>query len=98
MSEIPELTIGLILASQTAPPTSCSHPSSCSRNWPPSCPHHTSLLADYYRSLRLWHFDFPIASSLSDRTTSPLAIDCQSIDLRVSSADFEGVFIDALEP
>ena len=54
------------------------------------------LLADYYRSLRLWHFDVPIAWSFTDRTTSPLAIDCQNIDLRVSSTDFDHIFTEAL--
>ena len=27
---------------QTAPPISCSRPTNCSRNWPPSYPHHGS--------------------------------------------------------
>ena len=50
------------------------------------------LLAGYYRSLRLWHFDFPIVWSFTDRATSPLAIDCQNIDLRVGDAEFERIF------
>ena len=54
------------------------------------------LLARYYRSLRLWHFEWPIRWTFTDRTTSPLAIDCQNIDLRVPFADFERIFSESL--
>lgn len=56
------------------------------------------LLAGYYRSLRLWHFDWPITWSFTDDATSPLAIDCQNIDLRVSHDQFERIFEEALAP
>lgn len=56
-----------------------------------------SLLARYYRSLRLWHFEWPIQWSYTCKTTSPLAVDCQNIDLRVPFTDFTRIFCDALD-
>ncbi len=50
------------------------------------------LLARCYRSLRLWHFEWPICWTFTDSTTSPLALDCQNIDLRVSFEDFKRIF------
>ena len=50
------------------------------------------LLSRYYRSLRLWHFEWPIHWTFTDHTTSPLAIDCQNIDLRVPFDDFARIF------
>ena len=55
-----------------------------------------ALLAKYYRSLRLWHFAWPIQWTFTDGNTSPLAIDCQNIDLRVPFAAFQSVFREAL--
>ena len=55
------------------------------------------LLAPLYRSLRLWHDDFPIVWTITDRATSRLAIDCQNIDVRVPFADFQRIFTEALE-
>ena len=54
-----------------------------------------NILSRFYRSLRLWHFEWPIQWSYTDKTTSPLAVDCQNIDLRVSFDDFTQVFSDA---
>ena len=54
------------------------------------------LLSRCYRSLRLWHFDWPIRWTFTDRDTSPLAVDCQNIDSRVSFEDFKRVFHEAL--
>jgi len=50
------------------------------------------LLSHYYRSLRLWNFEWPVRWTLTESTTSPLAIDCQNIDLRVSFEDFTRIF------
>ena len=47
------------------------------------------LLADHYRSLRLWHFEQPILWTFTERDTSPLAVDCQNIDVRVPFEEFE---------
>ena len=55
-----------------------------------------ALLAKYYRSLRLWHFEWPIQWTFTDGNTSPLAIDCQNIDLRVPFAAFQSVLREAL--
>ena len=54
------------------------------------------LLAGYYRSLRLWHDDFPIVWRFTDRQTSRLAIECQNIDGRVAFEDFQRIFTEAL--
>ena len=53
------------------------------------------LLADCYRSLRLWHFDWPIEWSFTHAGTSPLAVDCQNVDMRVSQDDFERILMEA---
>lgn len=53
------------------------------------------LLSIYYRSLRLWHFDWPIRWTFTDRNTSPQALDCQNIDMRVSFEDFKRIFDEA---
>ena len=50
------------------------------------------LLSAYYRSLRLWHFEWPIHWSFTRADTPADAIDCQNIDLRVSFADFQRIF------
>lgn len=55
------------------------------------------LLGHYYRSLRLWHFDWPIHWSFTQRSTSLLAVDCQNIDLRVPFADFQRLFEEATQ-
>ena len=49
------------------------------------------VLARYYRSLRLWHAEWPIRCTFTHAGTSPLAIDCQNIDLRISFSDFAGL-------
>ncbi len=54
-----------------------------------------SILSRYYKSLRLWHFDWPIHWSFTNRDTSPLGIECQNIDVRVPSEDFKRIFIEA---
>ena len=55
-----------------------------------------ALRAPYYRSLRRWHFSFPPRWTYTDRSTSPLGLECQNIDNTVSFGDFtrlfEGVF------
>lgn len=53
------------------------------------------LLAQHYRTLRLWHVESPIQWSFTDRHTSPLAIDCQNIDLSVPFQDFVRLFDEA---
>jgi peptidoglycan/xylan/chitin deacetylase (PgdA/CDA1 family) len=55
------------------------------------------LLSTYYRSLRLWHFEWPIRWTFTDSTTSLLAIDCQNIDLRVPFEDFSFIFSETAE-
>ncbi len=47
------------------------------------------LLSRFYRSLRLWHFEQPIKWTFTQRDTSPLAVDCQNIDVRVPFEEFE---------
>ncbi|MEE2659706.1 MAG: polysaccharide deacetylase family protein [Candidatus Latescibacterota bacterium] len=49
------------------------------------------LLAPYYRSLRLWHFEWPIRWSYTEPQTSPHALECQNIDLRVDEAAFRRI-------
>lgn len=38
------------------------------------------LLAPRFRSLRLWHKDWPIVWTITDPATSRLGIECQNID------------------
>jgi len=40
----------------------------------------------------LWHAEWPIRWTFTHADTSPLAIDCQNIDLRVSFSDFASIF------
>ena len=47
------------------------------------------VLSAFYRSLRLWHFEQPIRWTFTDGNTSPLAVDCQNIDIRVTFEAFE---------
>ena len=54
-----------------------------------------AVLSRYYRSLRLWHFDWPIRWSLTSDDTSPQAIECQNIDVRVTFEDFRRIFVEA---
>jgi peptidoglycan/xylan/chitin deacetylase (PgdA/CDA1 family) len=54
-----------------------------------------TILSRYYRSLRLWHFDWPIRWSFTSTDTSQLAIECQNIDVRVPFEDFERIFTEA---
>ena len=53
------------------------------------------LLAKYYRSLRLWHFDQPIRWTFTDGDTSPFAMECQNVDLRVPFDAFKRIFHEA---
>lgn len=55
-----------------------------------------ALLARHYRSLRLWHFESPIRWTFTDSGTSPLALDCQNVDVRVSFDEFRNIFDEAL--
>lgn len=55
------------------------------------------IISRYYRSLRLWHFEWPIRWSFTNRHTSPMAVDCQNIDLRVGFKDFVRIFEEAME-
>ena len=55
-----------------------------------------TLLSPYYRSLRLWHWEWPIRWTFTDYHTSRLALDCQNIDLRVPFEDFKRIFNKAL--
>ena len=54
------------------------------------------LLSQYYRSLRLWHFASPIRWTFTETGTSPLALDCQNVDVRVSFDEFRNIFDEAL--
>ena len=54
------------------------------------------LLSEYYRSLRLWYFEWPVHWTFTEAGTSPQAVDCQNIDMRVSSIDFERIFVEAV--
>ena len=54
------------------------------------------LLSPYYRSLRLWHFEWPISWTFTTANTPLTALDCQNIDLRVSFEDFKSIFSQAL--
>ncbi len=53
------------------------------------------LLAPFYRSLRLWSFSHPPVWIFADRTTSPLALECQNVDSTVSFSDFTRIFDEA---
>ncbi len=55
-----------------------------------------AVLADHYRSLRLWRWDWPIEWTFTDKDTSWMGVECQNIDARVPVADFERVFREAL--
>ena len=64
----------------------------------PSGSHNVStdrLLSRYYRSLRLWHFEWPITWTYTHFKSSPLALECQNIDMRVSFDDFTHIFSEA---
>jgi len=54
-----------------------------------------ALLGPYYRSLRLWHFSRPQVWSFTDRSTSPMALDCQNVDNTVAFEDFQRIFEEA---
>ena len=54
------------------------------------------LLSRYYRSLRLWHFEWPIHWMFTDYNTSRLALEVQNIDLRVPFEDFKRIFSETL--
>jgi len=56
------------------------------------------LLGGIYRSLRLWHFEYPVVWTFTSQSTSPMAIDCQNIDARVSFDDFKRIFDEAVLP
>ena len=51
-----------------------------------------TLLSSRYRSLRRWHFAFPIVWQFTDGATSPMAIECQNIDVRVPFDTFRQIF------
>ena len=53
------------------------------------------LLANVYRSIRLWHWEWPIRWTFTDRNTSVCGIHSQNIDTRVTFADFQRVFEEA---
>lgn len=53
------------------------------------------ILAGYYRTLRLWHVEWPVRWTFTERGTSPLAVDCQNIDRRIGFADFVRIFEEA---
>ena len=53
------------------------------------------ILAGYYRTLRLWHVEWPVRWTFTGRGTSPLALDCQNIDRRIGFSDFERIFEEA---
>ena len=58
----------------------------------PSCARNRrsdEVLSTYYRSLRLWHFEQPIAWTFTQRDTSTQAVDCQNMDVRVSFEEFQ---------
>ncbi len=54
-----------------------------------------SLLSQHYRSLRRWHFEWPIRWAYTDSSSSRLALECQNIDLRVPFEDFKRIFDEA---
>ncbi len=56
------------------------------------------VLAEFYRTLRLWHVEDPIEWSFTDRSTSLQAIDCQNIDLKVPFPEFTRIFEEAGVP
>ena len=56
------------------------------------------IMSGHYRSLRLWHFEYPCQWTFTDRTTPVTAIDCQNIDIRVSWPDYVRIFEEALSP
>ena len=53
------------------------------------------ILAAYYRTLRLWHVEWPVRWTFTGRGTSPLALDCQNIDRRIGFRDFVRIFEEA---
>ena len=55
-----------------------------------------TLLAPFYRSLRLWDFEWPVRWTFTHEGTSPLNLACQNIDLRVPFEDFTRLFDEAL--
>ena len=55
-----------------------------------------ALLMRYYRSLRLWHFEWPIRWMFTDCSVSLLALECQNVDSRVPFEDFKRIFSEAL--
>ena len=56
------------------------------------------VLAAHYRTLRLWHVEWPVRWTFTDRGTSPLAVDCQNIDRRIGFGDFARIFEEAVAP
>ena len=55
-----------------------------------------AILGFYYQSLRLWHFSRPHVWSFTDRSTSPMALDCQNVDNTVEFEDFKRIFDEVL--
>jgi peptidoglycan/xylan/chitin deacetylase (PgdA/CDA1 family) len=58
--------------------------------------HTDEILAPSFRSLRLWHDDFPIVWTLTDLQTSRLGIECQNIDARIPFDDYKRIFSEAM--
>ena len=54
-----------------------------------------AMLGQHYQSLRLWHFSRPQVWSFTDRSTSPMALDCQNVDNTVAFEDFQRIFDEA---
>ena len=57
--------------------------------------HTDALLAPYYRSLRRWAYTDPPQWTITNRGTSPQALECQNVDATVSFADFRRIFTEA---
>lgn len=53
------------------------------------------LLAGIYRSLRLWHWQWPIQWTFTEQTTSTCGVHCQNIDALVPMDDFQRIFYEA---
>ena len=56
-----------------------------------------TLLAPFYRSLRLWRFSSPPRWTFTDRSTSLLALESQNVDNTVSFNDFARILSEAAE-
>ena len=57
-----------------------------------------AILSHYYDSLRLWDAGWPDPTPFTHEATSPMALVCQNIDMKVEFGDFQRMLQQAVKP